>query len=542
MKNSIWLFVSILALFIFPITVFGHATVISSNPSPNESLDTIPEKISIQFSEDIQSSFYSLKVISKNKNEIPLQDIQVSEKTLEATWSSSLDEGSYIIKWRVVSSDGHPIEGTIPFQYGKSHTPSDQVNAEEEAGFPSSVQVFLQSIQYLCFAALTGVPFFYLSLSKSPIPNQICRRVRRYIWLSYFGLAISILLSLPLKVTIDAQVGWQHAFNGTYLSEVLQSTQFGVIWLIEMMLLLVLFVAIFFMIRNQLNKLSLMLPLVFVSSMMVCKACIGHTTDTSNQYWAVSMDFLHILAMSLWLGGLLAILVILPKSYNPKVADDNKTFYWLVIQKFSSWAILFVSVLIVTGLYSSFQHVSTLYSLLHTTYGQLLLSKIGLMLIMIGLGALHLVRGKRKTKKKLGLTTGIEFSVGIIVLIIAALLTNVQTAKSSPGPIEQTEITENNVQVTLSVTPNKTGDNYIQVELKKDKSIPYTNIEQLTLTMESLDGDVGKIKLQLQEGNEGLFKSKSIIPMSGKWKVHVHGLTKDLSSIDADFLILVGNS
>ncbi|MFJ7748156.1 copper resistance protein CopC [Peribacillus sp. NPDC097295] len=541
MKNSIWLFVSILALFISPMTVFGHATVISSNPSPNESLDTIPETISIRFSEDIQPSFYSLKVISKNKNEVPLQDIQVSEKTLEATWSSSLEEGSYIIKWRVVSSDGHPIDGTIPFQYGKSNIPSDQMNTEDEGGFPSSIQVFLQSLQYLCFAALSGVSFFYLSLSKSPLPGPINRRIRRYIWLSYSGLAISILLSLPLKVTIDAQVGWQHAFNGTYLKEVMQSTQFGSIWLIEITLLLVLFIAIFFMMRNQLNKLTFILSLVLVSSLMVCKAFIGHTTDTTHQYWAVSMDFLHIVSMALWLGGLLAILVILPKSYNPKVTDDNKTFYWSVIQKFSSWAILFVIVLIVSGIYSSFQHVPTLYSLLHTTYGQLLLGKIGLMLIMIGFGALHLVRGKRKTKK-LGLSTGIEFSIGIMVLLIAALLTNVQTANSSPGPVEKTEITEDDDQVTLSVTPNKTGDNYIQVELKNDEGNPYTNIEQLTLTMESLEGDVGEIKLQLQEGNKGQFKAQSIIAMSGKWKIQVHGLTKELGSIDADFIILVGNS
>ena len=540
MKNYIWLFVSILSLFILPITAFGHAAVISSNPSPNESLDTIPKKISIQFSEDIQSSFYSLKVIGNGK-EIPLQDIQVSEKTLEATRSGSFEEGTYIIKWRVVSSDGHPIEGTIPFQYGESPLKGDQMKPEEKAGFPSSVQIFLQSLQYLCFAALTGVIFFYLSLSKNPLPGQISSRVRRYIWLAYTGLAISILLSLPLKVTIDAEVSWQHAFNGIYLKEVLQSTQFGRIWIIEISLLLVLFVAILFMIRNQLNKLSLMLPFFLVSALMVCKAFIGHTTDTTHQYWAVSMDFLHLLSMALWLGGLLAILVILPKSYNSKMTDDNKTFYWSVIQKFSSWAILFVVVLIVSGLYSSFQHVPTLYSLLDTTYGQLLLGKIGLMLIMIGFGALHLLRGKRKTKK-LGLSTGIEFSVGIIVLLIAALLTNVQTANSSPGPIEKTEITENNDQVTLSVTPNKTGDNYIQVELKNDQGIPYTDIEQLTLAMEPLDGDVGEIKLQLEEGNKGLFKAKSIIAMSGKWKIQVHGLTKELNSIDADFIILVGNS
>ncbi|MFJ7849343.1 copper resistance protein CopC [Peribacillus sp. NPDC097206] len=542
MKNYIWLFVSLLALFILPVTAFGHASVLSSNPSPNESLDTIPEKISIQFSETIQSSFHSLAMYSKEGKEIPLQDIQVSGNTLEATWSSSFDEGVYIIKWRVVSSDGHPIKGTIPFQYGESNIPSDQLIGEEHAGFPSTTQIVLQSLQYLCFAALTGALFFYLSLVKRPTPDQISNRARRYIWLSYTGLAISILLSLPLKVTIDADVGWWHAFNGIYLKEVLQTTQFGNIWMIEMVLLIALLVAILAIWRNYFNKVSLLTSFILISALMVCKALIGHTMDTTHQYLAVSMDFLHVMSMALWLGGLLAILIILPKSYNPKLTDvDKKTFYWSIIQKFSSWAVLFVIVLIVSGLYSSFQHVPTLHSLLNTTYGQLLLGKIGLMSIMLGFGAFHLLRGKRKTKK-LGLSTGIEFSLGIIILLIAALLTNVQTAKSSPGPVEKTEMTENNDQVTLSVTPNEIGENLIQVELINNEGIPYTDIEQLTVVMEPLDEDTGEVKLHLQEEEKGIFKTKSLITMSGKWKIQVHGLTRELHSIDADFVIVVGNS
>ena len=541
MKNYIWLLVSLLALFILPVTAFGHASVLSSNPSPNESLDTIPEKISIQFSETIQSSFHSLAMYSKEGKEIPLQDIQVSGNTLEGKWSSSFDEGVYIIKWRVVSGDGHPIEGTIPFQYGGANIPPNQLVGEEHAGFPSTTQIVLQTLQYLCFAALTGVLFFYLTLAKRPLPDQISSRARRYIWLSYTGLAISIVLSLPLKVTIDADVGWWHAFNGIYLKKVLRSTQFGDIWIMEIVLLLALLVAIM-AIWRYFNKVSLLTSFILVSALMVCKTFIGHTMDTTHQYLAASMDFLHVMSMALWLGGLLAILIILPKSYNPKLTDvDEKTFYWSSIQKFSSWAVLFVMVLFASGIYSSYQHVPTLHSLLNTTYGQLLLGKIGLMTIMLGFGALHLLRGKRKTKK-LGLSTGVEFSLGIIVLLIAALLTNIQTATSSPGPVEKTEMTENNDQVTLSVTPNETGENLIQVELINSEGVPYTDIEQLTVVMEPIDVDRGEVKLRLQEKEKGLFKAKSLITMSGKWKVKIHGLTKELHSLDVEFVIVVGNS
>ncbi|MDQ7860377.1 FixH family protein [Peribacillus frigoritolerans] len=134
-----------------------------------------------------------------------------------------------------------------------------------------------------------------------------------------------------------------------------------------------------------------------------------------------------------------------------------------------------------------------------------------------------------------------EFGLGIAILLIAALLTNVQTAMSSPGPIEKTLRTEENNEVTLMVTPNEVGDNLIQVNLSNEGK-PIAEIEQLTITMQPLDTPRGEIKLQMKEKNTGTFTSKSILTMPGKWNIHVHGLTESLDSINADFIIFIGNS
>ncbi|RRN68618.1 hypothetical protein EI200_19025 [Peribacillus simplex] len=542
MKNYLWLVVSLFSLLLYPAMASGHATVISSNPSPNEVMDTLPEKISIQFSENIQPAFHSLEVFSQDGDKIQIQDSAISEqseKVLEAKWKGTIDEGIYYIKWRVVSSDGHPIEGTIPFQFGDSTVLPNQEISKVNAGFPDSINVFLQSLQYICFAALTGILFFQLSLMKGSRLFEASSRARLYLWLSYAGLAFSIFCSLPLKVTIDAGVGWADAFNGTFIKEVLNATSFGTIWIIEILLLLLLFLVIYFMLENTLNKSLPFLSFIIIAILMVCKALTGHTAAVPNHVLAVLMDFLHLLSMALWLGGLLALLVILPGLAN-RQADDKKTFYWSIIQRFSRWSFLFVIILIISGIYSSLQHVPTIHSLINTTYGQLLLAKIGLMLVMIVLGAFHYFRGKKQVKK-LGYSVGMEFGLGIVVLIVAALLTNVQTAMSSPGPIEKTLLTDENNEVTLMVTPNKVGDNLIQVDLSNGGK-PIAEIEQLTITMQPVDTPGGEIKLQMQEKNTGTFASKSILTMPGKWNIHIHGLTDSLDSINADFTIFIGNS
>ncbi|MGW6663682.1 MULTISPECIES: copper resistance protein CopC [Peribacillus] len=544
MKKYFWLIVSLFVLLLNPAMAFGHATIISSNPSPNEAMDALPEKISIQFSENIQPAFHSLEVFSQDGDKIQIQDSAISEqseKVLEAKWKDTIDEGIYYIKWRVVSSDGHPIEGTIPFQFGDSAGLSGQENSEVNASFPNSINVILQSLQYICFAALTGILFFRLSLMKDSRLFEASRRTRLYLWSSYAGLAFSIFCNLPLKVTLDAGVGWTDAFKVSYIKEVLNATNFGSVWIIEILILLLLFLVIYFMLENTLNKSLPYLSFIIIACLMICKALTGHTAAVPNQVLAVLMDFLHLFSMALWLGGIMALLVILPGLANRQaVQEDKRTFYWSIISRFSKWSFLFVIILIVSGIYSSLQHVPTIHSLFNTTYGQLLLAKIGLMLVMIVLGGFHFLRGKKQTKK-LGYSVGMEFGLGIVILVVAALLTNVQTAMSSPGPIEKTLLTEENNEVTLMVTPNEVGDNLIQVNLSNEGK-PIAEIEQLTITMQSLDTPNGEIKLQMKEKNTGTFTSKSILTMPGKWSIHVHGLTESLDSINADFIIFIGNS
>ncbi|MDQ7860378.1 CopD family protein [Peribacillus frigoritolerans] len=124
------------------------------------------------------------------------------------------------------------------------------------------------------------------------------------------------------------------------------------------------------------NKSLPFISFIIIASLMICKAFTGHTAAVPNQALAVLMDFLHLLSMALWLGGLMALLVILPGLADRQaVQEDKKTFYWSIIQRFSKWAFLFVIILIISGIYSSLQHVPTIHSMFNTIYGQLLLAK-----------------------------------------------------------------------------------------------------------------------------------------------------------------------
>jgi len=543
MRNYIWLLVCLLSFCFHPEFVLAHASVIDSTPKENEVLETAPETINIQFSEAIQTAFYSLEVYSESGKKVQISESRISgqnENVLETHLKKTLADGVYLVQWKVVSSDGHPVKGTIPFQVGVSTAKSNPIVMDQDNTMPNSVQTILQSIQYVCFSILIGALFFRLVLVQEGLSFFDYKRIRWLLWLSYSGLALSIFLSLPLKVTIDAEVGWLQAFNKDYIQAMLNETSFGPIWIGEILLLLVLFLMQYTMLENKTNRLAVISYLI-VSALMLCKALIGHTQAVSNQVMAVLMDFFHLQAMAVWLGGLLMLLIILSyKQIFLEHKNEWKSFYWRTIRKFSPWVMISVIVLIGTGIYSSIQHIPTFHALLDTVYGRLLLGKILLMLMMIGLGAYHFLKGK-KQEKDLNASVRFEFSIGIIVLIVAALLTNVATASSSPGPIEQTQITEGKEKIALSITPNQIGDNIIQVKLLNDAGRPLANLQQLTVKLVSQEIEDREVKLQLKETATGVYETNSIFTMSGKWTVQVHGLTEKLDSIDATFTILIGS-
>ncbi|MDX7993385.1 copper resistance protein, partial [Xenorhabdus sp. psl] len=113
---------------------------------------------------------------------------------------------------------------------------------------------------------------------------------------------------------------------------------------------------------------------------------------------AVVMDFLHLFAASLWIGGLSSIVLLLRKE------DDKWSMYWDMIKRFSPWATGAVIVILITGLFNSTFFIPTIHSLFDTKYGLALLAKILLFIFMGILGIIHYVKGKMRAGQGLGAT------------------------------------------------------------------------------------------------------------------------------------------
>lgn len=92
----------------------AHDQLIGSNPKNGAKLDKQPEWLELEFSGDIQEVGTEIQV-NHNGKDVSAGEITVEGRKVSSALPDDLAPGDYEVVWRVVSSDGHPISGTVKF-------------------------------------------------------------------------------------------------------------------------------------------------------------------------------------------------------------------------------------------------------------------------------------------------------------------------------------------------------------------------------------------------------------------------------------------
>ncbi|MFG1705777.1 copper resistance protein CopC [Nonomuraea sp. M3C6] len=126
-------------LLTFPASpAFAHDTLKRSSPAKNAQVSSV-EEIELEYSAGVKFPFVVLHDAAGK--EVTLGEPRLDGHMVFAGVPQPLAPGAYVIGWRVVSSDGHPIEGEIPFSVKGSASPSaspSPTGGGSTAGGPSS--------------------------------------------------------------------------------------------------------------------------------------------------------------------------------------------------------------------------------------------------------------------------------------------------------------------------------------------------------------------------------------------------------------------
>ena len=127
------------ALLALPVPAQAHDTLLSSDPEDGASLETSPEEITLTYSADVLEVSPLVRISDENGDELAEIVPTVEGPVATATLEEPLPAGTHTVQWRVVSSDGHPIEGTFTLTVEQdSEEPAGAEDTAEETAEPTA--------------------------------------------------------------------------------------------------------------------------------------------------------------------------------------------------------------------------------------------------------------------------------------------------------------------------------------------------------------------------------------------------------------------
>ena len=361
----------------------AHASLVETTPSDRASLDAVPEQVTLRFSEPVMLSTGGLRVFDGDANRIDEGAIEVGgPETIGVGLPTDLPEGGYVVTYRVVSADSHPIGGVSTFTIGAADAVDDALVTELFSGGGQVVGILgpaLRGIGYLAVLLAAGVVFTTALVVRRPEDRR--RGVRLSVRAAAVGIAATIL-AVPVQGVAVTGGSLFAVLRPTVVGEVLASS-FGQGTLVRLVALIVLAV---FVARGAPALPSGIAAAATLGSFLLD----GHQRSVEPMWLLLGSDLVHLGAAAVWFGGLV-LLVLLVRSRS---LEDDAVGAARIVQRFSGVALVSFIAVSLAGTAMSWALVRTPRALLTTTYGWTLLAKVGLVGLIV-LVALYNRRGRR---------------------------------------------------------------------------------------------------------------------------------------------------
>ncbi|MDT0389257.1 copper resistance CopC/CopD family protein [Streptomyces dubilierae] len=367
--------------------VSAHAAVTGSDPAQGAVVDQAPSRISLTFSEQVALSGDSLRVLDPEGKRVDTGEPSgVGGTTYAVRLQSGLSDGTYTVAYQVVSADSHPVAGAYTFSIGAPSKTSVAVSGQgTDDGVVGWLYGFGRYVSYAGFIVMAGGAAFVLACWPR---GSGVRPVQRFVVSGWLALTAATLALLLLRGSYTGSGKVSDVFDLSLLGQVLQ-TKTGAALVSRLLLLAAaaLFIAVLFGAYDKREDAQEKRDLTFglaigggvvAAGLAASWAMSEHASVGIQAGISMPVDVLHLLAVAAWLGGLGALLVALYRAPADAPVDAA------AVRGFSRIAFGSVLVLIATGTYQSWRQLGSWSAFTDTRYGQLLLAKIALVVVLVG--------------------------------------------------------------------------------------------------------------------------------------------------------------
>jgi copper transport protein len=512
-RSALALLLALSALAAGGASVSAHALLAASDPVANAVLATAPSTVTLTFTEQPDAKLSSVQVLDASGGSHatgPAVPGAPGSNTLTVS-VGPVPDGVYTVAWRTVSAaDGHATAGSFAFSVGAAAAPPTPSGAASGgASTVSTASVLARALMYLGLVGLLGALFAGEALVAGR--GRRLRRMRSISWLAAALGAFGVVVTSAW----DAGVGLTDLPGTTLGFDAV--TRMTPILIAGVLLLLA-------GRRDATGGTMTRVAAILVAVALFADARASHAANTTLPGLNIALQWLHAVAISVWLGGLAGVLL--------ELGDPDTDHRPALMARFSRWATVGILLVAATGVVRAAFELQNPGDLLSTDYGRLIVAKTVLFAVLALLGAVNHFRhvpageGGVGAMRRVG---SVELLVGTTIIVLAAaLVTTPPPADAVAGgtltpagtTVEGSDYATS-VRLRLTVTPGTAGPNAFRATLADYDTGGPVAASSVTLRF-SLPSrpDVGGSSLALQPAADGSFAGTgSNLSLSGTWNV-----------------------
>jgi copper transport protein len=542
----------------------AHAVLVESDPADRSRTVSAPAEVTLTFNEPVEVAVDGVRVFDASARRVD-----------EGTWSgppqpevvgvdlpADLPDGGYVVTYRVVSADSHPINGAFTFTVGEGAEVDDALVADLFGGagsdWPGVVGPVLRGLAYLGVLVAAGAVLFAASIASSPRD----RRSARWLGARAAGLvALATLLAVPVQAAAVTGRGVLEVFGpGGGVGDTLLSSSFGQSTLLRIAALSALWLAWRFTVDDARSGARQHLVAGVAATVAAGSFVLdGHQRTVEPTWLLVGADLVHLLAAAAWVGPL----VLLAVAVRRRRLDDDPVGAARIVARFSTIALASVVALTLAGGAMAWALVRTPRALTSTGYGWTLLAKVAVVVLVLVVAAYNRQRlvpaitarlvpagaaldadaaetaetaepvrtgdrvltRSRAAWSQLRTTLLVEV-VGIALVVgLTGFLVSQQPAAEAAGvtgAYEATVALTDDLDVQLVVDPNRAGRNAVHVYVLDPTGRPADEVADLRLELTYVPEGIGPFGLEPFFVGPGHWTATiDDLAFPGEWQVRI---------------------
>jgi copper transport protein len=541
---------ALIAAGVLPAPAGAHAYLIRTVPAASVVLNAPPASVALTYDEAVEPKFAIVSVTSasaQQETQGPAARSPANPDTLVVPLRPGLPQGWYLIYWRAISVDGHPVQGAFTYAIGPNPGPAPQFQVPSIASTATAPQLLITRwLMFVTTMMAIGLLLLRLVIAR-PLARAVPSVSLRPLSVAWGIAALLGLIAIPVYLDFSiANDSLRSVFDLGALVPLYGATSFGR-GILDLWLCFALFsvaggLALWLerperALRSVAELAAGLGAVAAAAAVSVIPGASGHAAQTSPRGLTLAFDALHLASGALWLGGLAGLLVLVIAVARPaRIAVLS-----VIVPRFSNLALGSVIVLSATGVGEAIDHMPAVNALWQTGYGQAILVKTGLLLVAIAFAAGNLLssrpgliaarerpqRGATAARLLRTLISGETFVVVGVVFVAAVLsslapppqafaLTNSALARVGPGTVARS-VHQGGYLLEVLVSPNKAAapDRFA---LRLTKHGAPVRGASVTLTFNHTEMQMPQQQYQLSETAPGLYsRSAPALVMVGRW-------------------------